>query len=48
MASVSLKGCHDHSNSKRKAINWGWLTDLIHCHHNGKHGGMQADMVRGS
>ena len=44
---IVVKRHHDHGNSYKgkHLIGAGLqLRDLVHCHHGGKHGGMQADM----
>ena len=48
LVSLSLKRHHGHSNSSKgkHLISAGLeFRSLVHCHHSGKHGGMQADMV---
>ena len=48
MVSSAGKSHCDHSNSyKGKHLTGAGLqfSDLVHCHHGGKHGGMQVDVV---
>jgi hypothetical protein len=30
-----------------KTFHWGWLTDSVHYHHGGKHGGAEAEAEAG-
>ena len=48
LGSIAVKRHHDHSNSYKGKHLIGpglQVQSLVHCHHGGKHGGMQADLV---